>query len=115
QTEEDGAGVSKILGDARTVLLRGHGAVTAGVSMEQTFMTMYNLEEQARMNWQALCAVGPDYQGIPEELLSEQNPSRTELPHFKDSETVIGGAPRIGGVWGHYTRLISDRLKAEGV
>ncbi len=116
QMEEDGAGISKLLGDARAILLRGHGAVTAGVSMEQTFMTMYNLEEQARMNWQALCAVGPDYQGIPDELLDETNPARTELAHFKDSETVIGNsAPRVGGVWGHYTKLIADQLKAEGV
>jgi hypothetical protein len=83
--------------------------------MEQTFMTMYNLEEQARMNWQAYCAAGPDYPGIPDELLSEANPARTELPHFKDSETVIGGAPRPGGVWAHYTRLVDDRLRAEGL
>lgn len=114
QTEADGAGVSKLLGEARAVLLRGHGCVTAGMSLEQTFMTVYNLEEQARMNWQAYCAAGPNYQGIPEELLAETNPSRTELPHFKDSETVIGGGPRVGGVWAHYTELVKERLAAEG-
>ena len=114
-TEEDGAGVSKLLGDARAILLRGHGAVTAGASMEQTFMTMYTLEEQARLNYQALAAMGPNYQSIPEDLLAEANPARSEMPHFKDSETVIGGPPRVGGVWAHYSKMIEDRFREEGI
>jgi 3,4-dihydroxyphthalate decarboxylase len=114
-TEEDGAGVSKLLGDARTILLRGHGAVTAGQTMEQCFMTMYNLEEQARMNYYGYCAAGPDHPGIPEELLSEQNPSRAEMPHFKDSDTVLGSGPRVGGVWAHYTLLVQEKMRQEGL
>jgi ribulose-5-phosphate 4-epimerase/fuculose-1-phosphate aldolase len=114
-TEEDGAGVSKLLGPARAILLRGHGAVTAGSNLEQCFMTMYTLEEQARLNYQALAALGPDYPCIPDELLNEPNPPRTEMPHFKESETVLGSGPRVGGVWAHYTELIKERFKAEGV
>ena len=114
QTEQDGAGVAALLGDARAILLRGHGAVTSGGSLEQTFMTMFNLEEQARMNYYAYCAAGPDHQGIPEELLAESNPSRAELDHFRDSETVIGSGPRAGGVWAHYVDLIERRLASEG-
>jgi len=115
QTDEDGTGVAALLGDARAILLRGHGACTAGNGLEQAFMTMFNLEEQARMNWYAYCAAGPDHQGIPEELLEERNPTRTELPHFKDSESVIGRGPRAGGVWTYYTDLIERRLKEEGL
>lgn len=115
QTEEDGTGVSKLLGDARAILLRGHGACTAGASMEQAFMTMFNLEEQARMNWYAYCAAGPDHPGIPEELLNERNPARTELDHFKDSETVIGSGPRAGGVWSYYTDIVERGMKEEGI
>jgi ribulose-5-phosphate 4-epimerase/fuculose-1-phosphate aldolase len=114
-TDEDGTGVSRLLGDACAILLRGHGACTAGNNLEQAFMTMYNLEEQARMNWYAYCAAGADHPGIPEELLNETNPARTELPHFKESETVIGRGPRAGGVWGYYTDMIGKRLKAEGL
>lgn len=115
QTDDDGTGVSNLLGDAGAVLLRGHGAVTAGASMERSFMTMYTLEEQARMNWYAYCAAGPDHPGIPEELLAERNPPRSELDHFKDSETVEGRGPRVGGVWAYYTDLVGQKMKEEGL
>jgi ribulose-5-phosphate 4-epimerase/fuculose-1-phosphate aldolase len=115
-TEADGAGVSKLMpGNAGAVLLKGHGAVTAGLTMEQTFMTMYTLEEQARMNYLAFAAVGDKYTGIPRELLDEPNPARSEMEHFKDSETVAGRGPRVGGLWAHYTRIVEDQMKAEGV
>jgi len=114
-TEEDGAGVSKLLGAARAILLRGHGAVTAGSNLEQCFMTMYTLEEQARLNYQALAAEGPDYPCIPDELLNEANPPRSEMPHFKESDTVIGAGPRVGGVWAHYTETIKERFRSEGI
>ena len=110
QTDEDGTGVSKLLTDQRAILLLGHGTTTVGDSMEQAFLTTYNLEEQARMNWYAYCAAGPDHPGIPEELLNERNPSRTELEHFKESETVEGTGPRIGGVWAYYTDLVAQNL-----
>jgi len=116
QTDEDGTGVSKLLNASRAILLRGHGACTVGNNLEQAFMTMYNLEEQARMNWYAYCAAGPEHPGIPEELLNERNPTRTELPHFKESETVIGRAtPRAGGVWAYYTDMLEKRLRSEGL
>jgi hypothetical protein len=30
---------------------------------------MLHLEEQARLNYQALCALGPDYPSLPQELV----------------------------------------------
>ena len=115
-TEEDGAGVSKLLGEAGAILLRGHGAVTAGTSLERTFMTMFTLEEQARLNYQGLAALGPNYSSIPEELLAEENPPRSAMPHFKDSDTVAArSAPRPGGLWAHYAKMIDDEFASKGM
>jgi ribulose-5-phosphate 4-epimerase/fuculose-1-phosphate aldolase len=115
-TEEDGAGVSKLLGPVGAILLRGHGAVTAGTSLERCFMTMYTLEEQARLNYQGLAALGPNYSSIPEELLAEENPPRSAMPHFKDSDTVAArSAPRPGGLWAHYAKMIDDEFASKGM
>jgi L-fuculose-phosphate aldolase len=62
--EEDGMGVVNVLGKGNAALLRGHGAVCVGRNMEAAVMTVFNLEEQAKMNWYAYCAKGDDYQGI---------------------------------------------------
>jgi ribulose-5-phosphate 4-epimerase/fuculose-1-phosphate aldolase len=114
QTDAEGTEVASLLGDSRAVLLLGHGATTIGTSMEESFMNMYQLEEQARMNWYAYCAAGPDHPGIPEELLAEPPANRADLDHFKDSETVLGRGPRVGGVWAYLTDLIENRMKEEG-
>ncbi|MDA1036043.1 MAG: class II aldolase/adducin family protein [Chloroflexi bacterium] len=50
-TEEDGIEVANTLGDKKAALLRGHGAATVGVSLEDSVITMLQLEEQAKMNW----------------------------------------------------------------
>ena len=78
-------------------------------------MTMYQLEEQARMNWYAYCAAGPEHPGIPEELMNEPAVPRSEMDHFKNSETVIGRGPRVGGVWAYLTDLVGKQMSAEGL
>jgi ribulose-5-phosphate 4-epimerase/fuculose-1-phosphate aldolase len=115
QTDEEGSGVADLLKDSKAALLLGHGATTIGASMEEAFMHMYHLEEQARMNWYAYCAAGPNHPGIPEDLLAERGPSRSELPHFQESETVIGAGPRVGGVWAYLTDLVETKMKQEGL
>ncbi len=64
-TEEDGIEVANTLGDGKIVLLRGHGAATVGPSLEDSVVTMLQLEEQAKMNWYAYCAAGPDHGYVP--------------------------------------------------
>jgi len=65
-SEEDGMQVVRAMGKSPALILRGHGAVTTGNSLEQSVMAMLHLEEQARLNWYAYCAVGRDYDGIPD-------------------------------------------------
>ncbi len=112
-SEADGMGVVNAIGDSPAVLLRGHGAATTGRNMEAAVMTMLQLEEQARMNWYAYCAVGKDYKGIPVEELDEHAvafANMGNLPHLKgplSQGAAPGAGGRPGGVWAYYSQLVS--------
>src|SRR6266511_1562477 len=85
-SDEEGMEVVQAMGDGPVVLLFGHGATTAASSLDQAVMAMLNLEEQARMNWIAYCAAGPNHPFIPEHLIEEgrNRPQLPDLPHFAD-------------------------------
>jgi ribulose-5-phosphate 4-epimerase/fuculose-1-phosphate aldolase len=111
-TEVEGMEVARLLGDSKAILLEGHGATTTGATLEEAVMNMINLEEQAKMNWYARCAAGPDYRRIPEQNLDELSNLRVAptLPHFKDllaenaaMEPREGG--RRGGVYAYYAAM----------
>ena len=113
QSEAEGLELASVLGDSKAVLLLGHGAATVGATQAESFLNMYNLEEQARMNWYGYCAAGPDHPGIPDDLLAEPGIPRSSLPHFTDAPSPIG--ERIPGVWAYYTNLVEKRLETEGI
>ena len=109
QTDEEGTEVAKLLGANKAVLLRGHGATTVGSSPEDSVMTMLHLEEQAKMNYWALSAVGVDHDYIGDDLIAEMS-DRTpisEIPHFA-KVVPPGFRPRVGGVWQYYTRVVTN-------
>lgn len=116
-TDEDGEEVAALLSDGQAALLQGHGAVTTGASISQSISNLMNLEEQARMNYLALCAAGPDHPRIPEQLLEEaaSAPQFWELPHFRTSLPDEGDhqARRAGSQVGPYQYWAS--LVEEGV
>jgi ribulose-5-phosphate 4-epimerase/fuculose-1-phosphate aldolase len=110
QSDEEGMEVANLLGDAKVLILRGHGALTTGASLEESVMNMLQLEEQAKMNWYACCAAGIDHSVIDEENIDEMT-NRTalrELPHFRD--VMRTGQPHIGGVWSYYSDLVSRAI-----
>ena len=75
-------------------------------------MNMLRLEEQARMNYYALSALGPNYRSIPDALIAEMS-GRTPLdalPHFRDTIPPSSGPPQAGGVWQYYTAEVSKDL-----
>ena len=113
QTDEEGMEVAGLLGGSKALLLRGHGATTVGADLQEAVMNMLQLEEQAKMNYWALSAVGPDHDYIADELIAEMSdrPSIGELPHFK-SVVGRGGRPRVNGVWEYYTRIVTDNPEA---
>ena len=104
--EEDGAEVARLLGDGQAVLLQGHGAATVGGDMEDSVINMLHLEEQARMNWYAFTAAGPDHRSItPEQIADAAANMRTmrDQPHLKPEVAPTNRKP--SGVWRHYAAL----------
>jgi ribulose-5-phosphate 4-epimerase/fuculose-1-phosphate aldolase len=111
-TEEDGREVAQTLGDSHAIILQGHGAATVGANLEESFMTMFQLEEQARMNWYAYCAAGPDHAYTRPEKVAEHAKARQLIPeqaHLKP-ETPRTGPPAPGGVWAYLTHLASGQM-----
>lgn len=111
-TDEEGQDVARLIAGHRAVLLQGHGATTTGASLEEAVMNMLQLEEQARMNYQALCALGPDYPSLPAALIDEirNRPPMGELPHFREPFARAKGQPRTGGLWKYYTLQVAEDL-----
>ncbi len=112
-TEEDGVAVASSLGASTALLLQGHGAITTGRSLGQAIMNMAHLEEQAKMNWYAYCAAGPDYPAVPDELLAESfsQPSPTNLPHF-GHVAAEGTASAISGAYTYHAAIASRGIDA---
>jgi ribulose-5-phosphate 4-epimerase/fuculose-1-phosphate aldolase len=115
-TREEGMDVANLLGDGRAVLLRGHGAVTTGRSLSESVMNMYQLEEQAKMNWYAVCAAGSNHKRIPDADMDEirDRPPAFDLPHFKGVERRPARGPRTttgagSGVYDYYAKLVAGR------
>ena len=57
-----------------------------------------------------LCAMGPEYPRIPEELLDEMThrPLLHTLPHFQD--VLQGRAPQRDGIWNYRVSRIAQDL-----
>ncbi|HEY3118927.1 MAG TPA: class II aldolase/adducin family protein [Chloroflexota bacterium] len=110
QSDEEGMEVAELLGQAPAILLRGHGATTTGRTLQQSVMNMVHLEEQARMNWLAYCAAGPDHPFLPDEYIEEMTnrPGLADLPHF--AGLVQSGAERAVGPWKDYVLQVSKDL-----
>lgn len=110
-TEEQGEEVAGLLSSGQAVLLLGHGAVTAGSSLQDAVMTMMHLEHQAEMNYLAYCAMGPNHPAIPEALVEEVAGRRhLEAPHLKAAVAKVGGVKYAGGAWTYLTESVARGL-----
>lgn len=106
-TDEDGEGLSATIGDWPVALLSGHGAVATGESISASIANIFNLEEQARMNYWALLAMGVDHPRLTPEMVAENrsNPQFFELPHFQSAiPAAASGNPhrQVGAPSGPY-------------
>jgi len=111
-SDEEGMDVVNAMGDGAAVLLFGHGATTSGASVDQAVMNMWLLEEQARMNWIAYCAAGPNHAYIPEELIEEgaNRPQLPDLAHFADSFGAGKARANVNGNWMYYSEKVTKEL-----
>ena len=110
QTDEEGVEVARLIGEHKAIILYGHGATTTGGSLNESVMNMWQLEEQARMNWYAYSSAGPDYPSIPGDLVAEMR-NRTplgELPHFRESRADVVNRP--GAVYAFYAKQAARGL-----
>ena len=108
-TQEEGTELAQVLGSRPAALLFGHGAVTVGSDVEEAVINMVNLEEQAKMNWYAYCAAGPDHARIPEEMIAAERskPRFDELPHMKGL-VEQAGVVHARGAWQYWASQVAD-------
>ena len=107
-SEEEGSELASCLGDRKAVLMRGHGASMTGRSVSDSVLSMLQLEEQAKMNWYAYCAAGPDHASISREQAMDFGANMRTLgdqPHLKPEVAPTSRKP--SGVWRHYSKLVS--------
>ncbi len=76
RTYELGEDMASVMGPKNTLLLRGHGAVAAGVSVEDAMAMMIGLEDQAKRNFMALASAGPDFPRVPPDQIQQYAATR---------------------------------------
>ena len=106
--EKDGLEVSQIMGEHSAILLQGHGAATAGADMEDAMVNMLHLEEQARMNYLAYCAVGPNHQSLTKDQQMDFVANMRTMAEAEHLNPELAATPRKpGGIWKHYAAKAS--------
>ena len=80
-TDETGGAMAALLGSRQALLLKAHGAVTVGKTVEQATVNMIDLEEQAKMNVYCLSAGGGDFSAVPPEEVKNFVNFRREKLH----------------------------------
>jgi HCOMODA/2-hydroxy-3-carboxy-muconic semialdehyde decarboxylase len=91
ETPERAAEIAELLGSAKAVLLRGHGAVVVGASIPEVCMLALSLEESARLQVEAIKLGEPRY-------ISAQEAERVARRTFKPSSTQRA--------WDHYAARV---------
>jgi ribulose-5-phosphate 4-epimerase/fuculose-1-phosphate aldolase len=64
-TDETGSEMATAFGRKSALLLKAHGAVMVGKTIEQATVNMIDLGEQARINLYCLSVGGPDFPRVP--------------------------------------------------
>jgi ribulose-5-phosphate 4-epimerase/fuculose-1-phosphate aldolase len=112
-TDEEGMEVVKAMGQSKAILLQGHGATTVGDSLNEAVINMFGLEEQAKMNYLAYAAAGPNHPSVPVEWLDEwrNQTHASQLAHFRPEPGAK--PPRVEGVWMYYLDKVTRDLERE--
>ncbi len=106
--EKDGAEVAKLIGDHSVIMLQGHGAATLGGDMEDAMVNMLHIEEQSRMNYLALCAVGADHAVLTPDQRKEFVENMRSMPDADHLRPEVAPTPRKpSGIWNHYAERAS--------
>lgn len=103
QSRELGDEVARALDQDRAILLRGHGANVAAADVRQAAVLACFLEEAARIQLQALAAVGGN---------------ATRLSGYTPEETArvaaeIGATGPMERAWDYYAAIVNDPPRVE--
>jgi ribulose-5-phosphate 4-epimerase/fuculose-1-phosphate aldolase len=112
QSEEEGQQVADTLADNHAMLLLGHGVVVAGDSMDEVVVGALGFEEQAKMNYYAYSAAGPNYPRIPQDLVDEafyHTIPFSDLPHFQ-GQNAEQHRGQGNAIFNHYAEIVSRDL-----
>ena len=95
-TDQIGADMADVMGSKDALLLKGHGAVTSGRSVEEALVTMMGLEDQAKRNYMALAAAQTPHPTLPADQVKEYVETRS-----------LGASPPIAiAMWHYYEELV---------
>jgi L-ribulose-5-phosphate 4-epimerase len=109
-TDETGAEMAAALGQRSALLLKAHGAVTVGKTVEQATVNMIDLEEQARMNLYCLNAAGPNFPRVPDREVEAFVKFRREKLHELPWLKKYGFTQLLeesAWTWKHFSRKIA--------
>jgi ribulose-5-phosphate 4-epimerase/fuculose-1-phosphate aldolase len=81
ESPERAAEIARLLGPAKAVLLRGHGAVVVGQSIPEVCMLSLYLEESARLQVEAMKLGEPQY-------INRDEAERVARSTFKPASTL---------------------------
>ena len=96
RTHELGEDMASVMGTKNTLLLRGHGAVAAGVSVVDAVAMMIGLEDQAKRNFMALASAGPDFPRVSPDEIRQYAATRAR-----------GTTPEAAtAIWQHYEKRV---------
>jgi ribulose-5-phosphate 4-epimerase/fuculose-1-phosphate aldolase len=111
-SEEEGQEVARLLGGGEACLLLGHGAVTASTSgVQGAVLAMIHLEHQARLNYMAMCAAGPNHPSIPLTLAEDVERAKPEAePHIKARLAHVPGGRTYGGIWSYLREVVASDM-----
>jgi ribulose-5-phosphate 4-epimerase/fuculose-1-phosphate aldolase len=94
ETPERAAEIARLLGPAKAILLRGHGAVVVGKSIPEVCILALYLEESARLQTEAMKLGQPRF-------LSSDEAERVAKRTFKPAST--------DRAWEHFQAKVTDR------
>jgi ribulose-5-phosphate 4-epimerase/fuculose-1-phosphate aldolase len=111
-TDGTGGGVADLLSSKAAILLRAHGAITVGKTVEQATVNMIDLEEQAKMNLYCMAAGGPDFPKVPETQVKNFLDFRRNKLHLLPWLKRYGFAQLLeesAWTWKHFQHEIETR------
>lgn len=96
-----GEALVRCLGEKHVCILRGHGIVTTGATVQEATIKAIQLETLASITLEIAKAGG-----VPEEISLEDQEYFRKLRETQDARARAHGADVFKWTWRHYTRLL---------